>query len=338
MTGNARNVALVGAGGMGRRWARVLSALPGVRLRVVCDRDVSLAETVASGLSGCRVTTDWNAAARDPDIDIAVIALPHHLLARASADFVKRGIHVLCEKPGGISSAEVKRVMTLAKRHGVRYMVGFNHRFHDAYVKMRRLFVQGVIGRPLFIRARYGFGGRPGYEKEWRLNPRLSGGGELIDQGSHVIDLARLYLGDFVRVAGFTDRAFWRAQGEDNAFALLKTAQGRVAALHVSLTNWKPEHVFELYGTKGYLIVEGLGKKYGGRELLKVGIRPALREGRGPGLREKIIACDTDADASLAREFRAFQDAITRTREPEPGGRDAFVVLKIVEKIYRANR
>lgn len=326
------NIALIGAGGMGRRWARVLLRIPHARLAIVCDKDASLAKRATEGHRGCRIESDWRVCAKDPNIDIAVIVLPHYLIASASADFVKQGIHVLCEKPGGVSSAEIKRVMALAKTHKAQYMVGFNHRFHDAYVKMQTLFKKGTIGKPLFVRARYGFSGRPGYETEWRLDPARSGGGHLMDQGVHLIDLSRYFLGDVVRAKGELSHLFWKAKGEDNAFALLAHRNGAVSTLHASLTNWKPEHVFELYGTKGYLIVEGLGKRYGGSEILKVGIRDP--KFKNPP-RERTIICNTDADRSLIREFGVFTDAITGHRDPDPSGNDAIAALQVVEQIYQ---
>src|SRR5207237_7906533 len=114
--------------------------------------------------------------------------------------------------------------------------VGFNHRFHPAFRKARTLFDAGAIGPLLYIRARYGHGGRLGYEREWRADPRLSGGGELLDQGVHLIDLARWFAGDFTQVTGHVASYFWPIPVADNAFALLTTAGGQAALLHPSWT------------------------------------------------------------------------------------------------------
>ena len=93
--------------------------------------------------------------------------------------------------------AEIEDLMTLAGEEKVCVRVGYNHRFHPALQKARELVDAGALGPLMFIRARYGHGGRVGYDREWRADPNLSGGGELIDQGVHLIDLAGWFLGDF---------------------------------------------------------------------------------------------------------------------------------------------
>src|SRR3989344_2183226 len=220
-TNKKLGVALVGVGGMGRRWLSAVQNTSAVALRFVCDKDIESAQKIAGGISGCRASDDWERVADSPDIDVAIVALPHVLLAPVSSVFLKNKKHVLCEKPGGMVPQDIKRNIALAKRNNVRYMIGFNHRFHDGFQKMRKLFEEGAIGDIMFIRARYGFGGRVGYEKEWRFKKEISGGGELIDQGVHMIDMARWFLADVSEAKGFTSDAFWHGGAEDNAFVIL---------------------------------------------------------------------------------------------------------------------
>src|SRR5206468_1135197 len=141
--------------------------------------------------------------------------------------------------------------------------VGFNHRYHRAFRKAREIVDSGVLGDLMFIRGRYGHGGRPGYDREWRAVPELSGGGEAIDQGMHLIDLARWFLGDFPSVQGYAGTFFWNMPVEDNAFFLLRSAENRVAFLHATWTEWKNLFSFEIYGRFGKLEVSGLGGSYG---------------------------------------------------------------------------
>src|SRR3989344_1882890 len=323
MTGNIR-IALIGAGGIGRRWAFAVEKSRGVKLVFVCDHDRAKANEIARHFPGCATSERWEDGVASSEVDAAIIALPHAFLAPASLSFLERGKHVLCEKPAGIDPAEIKRVMRIARKSGARYMVGFNHRFHDGFQKAKKLFDKGAIGDILFIRARYGFGGRAGYAKEWRFHREISRGGELIDQGVHMIDLARWFLGDFTHVQGFVEDMFWNGGVEDNAFLLLKNKKRRVASVHVSWTQWNPLHVFEIYGTKGYLIVRGLGKKYGGDERLIFGQRDVSFKNAPL---EKTISCDSDADMSLVRELEEFLSAIRERRGPQPNGNDAFEVL-----------
>jgi len=318
---------------MGQRWAGVLAGEEKVNLKVIIDQDEEKAKKLAEKYN-VSAGSDLISIIKDPLIDAAVVALPHKFLASTSLQFLKNGKQVLCEKPGARTAAELTSAIKAASQNNCRFMVGFNHRFHESHEKAKEFLKQGIIGDLLFMRAHYGFGGRPGYDKEWRHNKELGGGGELIDQGIHLIDLARWFLGDIVKVCGFTQNAFWKSAVEDNAFVLLKDQQGRVASLHASWSQWKPSYLLELFGTKGYLIIEGLGKKYGGKERLYIGKRSA-----DFGVeKEEVIECDTNADNSLRKELAEFISSLKEFREPSPSANDALEALKIVEEIYRAQK
>lgn len=326
------NFVLIGVGGMGRRWAGVLADSGEAVLKSVVDIDLKKAEKIAGEYKAVAYK-EAEDVLRSGDIDAAVIVLPNKFLASVSKLFLERGKHVLCEKPGAMTSAEIKKALSAAQKSNSRYMIGFNHRFHPGLREAKKLSAKGVIGDLLFIRARYGFGGRPGYEKEWRHDKNLSGGGELIDQGIHLIDLARWFLGDIKEVRGLTQKAFWKSGVEDNAFVLLKNVQGQVASLHASWSQWKPVFSFEIFGRDGYLIVEGLGKKYGGKEKLYIG----RRSPDFGAARERIVELDNNADGSLRVELAEFISSIREKREPRPCARDGLAALKIVENIYKQN-
>jgi predicted dehydrogenase len=208
--------------------------------------------------------------------------------------------------------------------------VGFNHRYHRAFQQARRLVDSGALGELLFVRARYGHGGRPGYAREWRAQPRRSGGGELIDQGVHLIDLARWFLGEFVEVDGFVHTYFWDMPVEDNGFMLLKTASRQVACLHASCTEWKNTFCWELYGRNGKLQVDGLGGSYGVERLTWYRMLPAM----GPP--ETTIWEYPMPDNSWATEMAEFIEDIREGREPAVGLQDAIAALDVVGKIYTA--
>lgn len=324
------NLALIGAGGMGKRWAWVITQSPSFSLRMIVDQNISIAGNLALGLKDCEVETDYRRVLNRNDIDAVLIATPTFLLAPITLATLKAGKHVICEKPGAIKSSDIKKAMILAKRKKLIYLVSFNHRYHEAFLKADSFIKSGKIGEILFIRARYGFGGRPGYEKEWR-NKKSLGGGELLDQGVHMIDLAKYFLGEIRNVAGFAENLFWKSQVDDNAFLLLKNENNRIASIHVSWTNWDPIHSFEIYGTKGFLKVEGLGRKYGGGEKLILGIRSENFIGLPE---EKVIICDSEANNSLIRILKEFSDAFKAGRETKPSSLEVYETLKIVEKIY----
>lgn len=316
---------------MGRRWFGAIAKSKSFGLAIVVDANLGKAAALAQRAKDCEALSNWRLVAARPDIQAVVVATPHKFLAAISETILKSGKHVLCEKPGGVSSREIKRVMKVAENRKVNYMVSFNHRFHPSFALARKLFNEGKIGKLLFIRARYGFGGRIGYDKEWRLNKKLSGGGELIDQGVHMIDAARWFLGDIKEAKGFCANLFWKSKVEDNAFVLLKSKSGGLASIHASWTNWKAIHNFEIYGSKGYLIIDGLGRKYGGGEKLIWGTRS---DNFADLPKEEVFDCDPNADASLARALDEFVSAIKEKRKPSPNGKDAYEVLKIVEKVY----
>ena len=181
----------------------------------------------------------------------------------------------------------------------------------------------------MFLRARYGHGGRQGYDREWRADPALSGGGELIDQGVHLIDLAGWFLGEFSTVEGHATTSFWDMKVDDNAFLSLRTTAGQTAWLHASCTEWKNLFSLELYGRDAKLAIDGLGGSYGVEKLTYYKMLPAM----GP---PEITSWEyVRGDDSWALETRAWIDDIRLGREPSPGLREGIRTLEIVEEIYR---
>jgi predicted dehydrogenase len=318
--------AIVGCGLIGRKRAQ---ALAGCTLTVCCDTVRERAETLARIVSGAAAVTDWQAAVARPDVDIVIVAATHDMLASIATAAAEAGKHVLVEKPGARRAAELDCVRAAALRTGVRIRVGFNHRYHRAFRKAREIFQTGALGEMMFVRARYGHGGRPGYEKEWRAVPEISGGGELVDQGIHLIDLARWFLGDFENVQGHVATYFWDMPVEDNAFLLLRTAAGQTAFLHASWTEWKNTFSFEISGRTGKLEVAGLGGSYGVERVTFYHMSPEM----GPP--ETTTWEYPMADDSWEAEFREFLEDIRLGREPSPGIADAQAALRLVEQVYR---
>lgn len=320
--------ALIGAGKHGTRWAGVLKRNKDVSLDIVVDADIDKAIKLVPKLLA--TTEICNIAG----IDAVLIAIPHKYLAPTTRFCLELGINVLCEKPGANKAWQINHNIGVAKKKKLVYKIGYNYRFHDGFIKARKLFDKGVIGDLLFIRATHGFGGREGYEKEWRINKDIGGGGHLHDQGTHLIDMAKSYLGDVKRVSGFMADTYWKAGTEDNAFVLLQNKKGIIASIHSSLTQWKRKHTFEIYGTKGYLIIEGLGMRYGEPEKLILGKRTKDSD----IVKEEIIKCDPIADNSLALELKEFISAIKKGTPLSPTPLDAYETLRLVEAVYEENK
>ncbi|MBJ7339120.1 Gfo/Idh/MocA family oxidoreductase [Mycolicibacterium sp.] len=323
------DVAIVGCGLIGQKRANLLGAH---RLVAAVDADPTKAQQLSAMQPGADALTDWREAVARADVDAVLVCTPHDLLAPVAIAAVEAGKHVLVEKPGARNAAELAPLAEAARHRKVVVKVGFNHRFHPAFQKARRYVDDGAIGDLMFLRARYGHGGRLGYDREWRADPAISGGGELLDQGMHLIDLSRWFLGDFVHVEGFTHTYFWDMAVDDNGFMALRTARQQMAWLHVSWTEWKNSFSFELYGKTGKLHVEGLGGSYGIERLSYYRMSPEM----GPP--ETVIYEYPGADRSWALEFADFVNAVETGAAPCGGLEDALQALTVVDAIYEAGR
>lgn len=320
--------AIIGCGLIGRKRAK---ALTGATVAVCCDIDSSRALQLAKECNA-RATTNWEEAVSAPDVDVVFAATAHDMLPVITEAAVAAGKHTLVEKPGGRCAAELERVKLARARTGALVRVGFNHRCHRAFRKAREIFESGALGEMMFIRGRYGHGGRLGYDKEWRADPRISGGGEGIDQGMHLIDLSRWFLGDFRHVDGFAGTFYWDMPVDDNSFYLLRTETNRTAFLHASCTEWKNLFSFEIYGTHAKLEISGLGGSYGVERLSYYKMLPEM----GPP--ETTIFEYPMGDDSWEWEWREFVSDIALGRQPQPGIEDAQAALEIVEAVYGKER
>jgi predicted dehydrogenase len=322
---NPPRVALIGCGLVGRKR---LNLLPRGSVTVACDLNLARAQELAALSPGCRATDSVDQAVTAADVDVVMIATLNAALASIALQAVRAGKHVLLEKPGAISVAEIDALAAAAQETGVQVRIGYNHRYHPACLKALEIFRSGALGPIMFLRGRYGQGGRIGYDKEWRADPKLAGGGELIDQGVHLIDLAGIFLGDFATVEGHTATYFWNMPVDDNAFLSLRNAEGKTAWLHVSCTEWKNLFSLEIYGRDAKLHWEGLGGSYGVERLTYYKMLPQM----GPP--ETTIYEYPRGDESWRIEMDEFFRDIREGRTPEPGLKEGRAVLEVVEKIY----
>jgi predicted dehydrogenase len=321
--------AIIGCGVIGRKRAIALGQIPGAALGHACDLDAARAADLARLAPGCKSTTDLETALADPEVRAVIVSTLNASLAPIALAAVQAGKHVLVEKPGALQAGQLREIRDAAARTGARVRLGYNHRFHPALQKARELIDAGALGPLMFLRARYGHGGRKGYDREWRADSALSGGGELIDQGVHLIDLAGWFLGDFTTIDGHATTYFWDMKVDDNAFLSLRTPAGQTAWLHVSCTEWKNLFSLEIYGRDAKLAIDGLGGSYGLERLTYYKMLPQM----GPP--ETTTFEYPQADDSWGNETRAFIDDIRLGREPEPGLREGIRTLEIVETIYQ---
>ena len=319
--------AQIGCGLIGHKRATALRGR--AQLRFACDLNPTRAAEVAAIVPGCEAVTDYHVALGSPEVGAVIVSTLNASLAPIALAAVLAGKHVLVEKPGALNAAQLRTIQAAAAKTNAKVRLGYNHRFHPALRKARELFESGALGPMMFLRGRYGHGGRKGYDREWRADPTLSGGGELIDQGVHLIDLAGWFLGDLPTVDGHAATYFWDMPVDDNAFLSLRSAGGQTAWLHVSCTEWKNLFSLELYGRDAKVVIEGLGGSYGPERCTYYKMLPQM----GP---PEISAWEyPPTDDSWGLEIAAFMDDIRLDREPSPGLAEGISTLEIVEAVYR---
>jgi predicted dehydrogenase len=325
MKKNKFSVGIIGCGLIGNKRAKALGARGSL---IACaDIDFEKAKKLA-GYYNAKPFSNWQKLIKLADLDIIIISTLHDTLAEITFAAMQAGKHVLVEKPAARSANELKKVLAESNNSNLKIRVGFNHRYHPALLKAKEIIDSNDLGDLMFLRARYGHGARIGYDKEWRANPKLSGGGELIDQGPHLIDLSRWFLGDFSHVQGFAHTFYWDMPVDDNGFMLLKNTKNQVAFLHASCTEWKNLFSMEIYGKKGKLDISGLGGSYGVEKITHYHMLPEM----GP---PETKAWEYPmGDNSWSLEMNEFYEDISLNREPSAGLIDAYEALKIIQNIY----
>jgi predicted dehydrogenase len=323
-------VGIVGCGLIGHKRAQAL----GVADRVlgatdpVAERAVALVD--AHGGRACDDLDQLLELAPD----VVVVATRHDQLAPLTERALQAGAHVLVEKPAGLGTEDIERLSRVAAHTGRRLKVGFNHRFHPAIAELAAEVHSGAHGPLMNLRGRYGHGGRPGYDREWRAQPQYSGGGELIDQGMHLLDLTHWLAGPLPLHSALLKTQFWDMPVEDNAALVLGDGSDRSAAwamLHVTWTEWKNLFSLEVYCHDAKLQVDGLVRSYGAQRLRIYRMGPELGP---PELEERTYG---DHDLSWSREWEHFAGALG-TDEPLLGGaEDARYAWSVIEAAYAAS-
>lgn len=327
---------IIGYGYMGEIRKRVVDALPELELAGICDPHFTPKE---SGL-GCPLFQNYRKAIHVTCPRIVFVCSPNRYSPDICVYALEKGSHVFCEKPPGRNLADIVRIMEAEQAHqGLKVMFGFNHRHHPAILEAKAIVDAGRMGRVMWLRGIYGKSGGTGrdFEKSWRNDPAISGGGILLDQGIHMLDLFRFFCGDFHEIQGMLTTNYWNIPVEDNAFVLLRNTRGQMAQLHSSATLWKHTFRLELGLEGGYLIAQGLLSKSGsyGRETLIIGRKPTREEGAAVGNpREEIVYFDKDLSWEL--QVKELIHCIQNDLPVEDSSTlDAYRVMEIIDKVYR---
>lgn len=320
-------VGIAGYGVVGTRRREFIDANPHFRTVAVCDRKFGGTGALPDGVPHFARYE----ALLDQAIDVLFVCLSNDMAAEATIAGLKRGLHVFCEKPPGRTIDEVAAVVRVAADHPrLKLKYGFNHRYHES-VKDALLLVQsGELGPVVNLRGVYGKSKIINFESDWRTERAVSGGGILLDQGIHMVDLLRLFAGDFDQVHSFVSNRFWNHDVEDNAYALMRTADGVVAMLHSTATQWRHRFHLEVALAKGALVLSGIlsGSKSYGAETLTVA--RATPHDRGDPREQTTRYTE---DNSWRDEIDDFADCIVYDRPVKEGS--AIEALKTIHLVYR---
>ena len=326
-------VGIAGYGVVGKRRRGVIDPLASFETVAVCDRTLD-GEGVFK--DGVRYFDHYERLLKE-DLDVLFVCLSNDLNADATIAGLERGMHVFCEKPPGRDVADIARVIACEKKHsGLKLKYGFNHRYHDSIRDALEILHSGELGEVINLRAVYGKSQLITFDQtSWRTQRALAGGGVLLDQGIHLVDLLRLFTGEFTDVHSFVSNSVWNHDVEDNAYALMRTADGKVAMLHSSASQWRHRFGLEITLTRGALTLAGIlsGSKSYGDETLTI----ARTSGDDRGDPEEETR-RYDNDPSWADEVSEFADAIQTGAAIDNGSsEDALNTMKLVYQIYCAD-
>jgi predicted dehydrogenase len=324
------NVAIVGAGVLGQRRGKVIRTTQQDQVVVVADVNDEAARRLAKELD-CAWTSSVEDVVSNQHVQAVIICTPPALHAGVAVRCMRSGKHVLCEKPLATRSEDAVQMVRVAEENDVILKCGFNMRHYPGLVQLKRWADADELGHIIHGRCVYGRAKTVSRGSDWRAWSGLSGGGNLIDQGVHIVDLLRWYMDDFDDGCAFLSTSVWDISPiEDNALVLLRSSSGGVAQFHVSWTEWNPRFLFEIVGTKGLARVEGLGRDYG------VQTATLIRR-----CADKAPAMETievpDPDVCWRDEWIEFTSAVTEKRQPLGSGFDGYAAVRVIEMLYRTS-
>jgi 1,5-anhydro-D-fructose reductase (1,5-anhydro-D-mannitol-forming) len=325
-------IGIVGLGKMGRVRADVVEATGRGRL-------VAVFEPNGHGDSEYRFVESPQEVFADPEVDAVFVCTPNHLNRPLTIEALEAGKHVFCEKPPAFTAVEVEEIRSAEARSGKLLMYGFNHRHHSSIKHMKSLVDSGEFGDVLWMRGRYGKSVDEGFYEQWRANPELAGGGILLDQGIHMLDLFLHLGGAFDEVEAFVSNLYWQMGIEDNVFAIFRNSRsGTVASLHSTMTQWRHLFSLEVFLSKGYLVLNGLRTSSGtyGEEVLSVAKNRSTAPAATWEDEEKITYHE---NTSWRSEVEHFLDSIERGAPVAVGNSlDALELMKLVDAVYAKGR
>jgi predicted dehydrogenase len=324
-------IGIAGFGVVGKRRKECIDHNPNLHVVAICDRSFDKEGLLDNGI---HYYQDYRRLLME-DLDALVVCLTNDIAAEVTIAGLKVGLHVFCEKPPGRTVEDILRVMSYERQHpNSKLMYGFNHRYHESVQDALKILRSGDLGKVINMRGVYGKAKLITFNQPvWRTNREIAGGGVLLDQGIHMVDLMCLFGGDYTEVHSFLSNSHWGYDVEDNAYALMKTADGVVGMLNSSATQWRHLFNLDINLEKGSLILGGIlsGTKSYGAETLTV-VRADPDNDRGDP-KEQITRYNRDP--SWDDEIEAFADCIVNDTPVQNGtSKDALRTMRLVFLIY----
>lgn len=324
---------IIGMGRMGKTRYAALQGHGGFEVVALCDNNFELLSHYSE-----HTYADWMKCIDEEKPDVVVVCTVNAVIPEVVCYAIEKGCHVFAEKPPGKSLDDALRMQECSYRHPDRVLkFGFNHRYHNSVIEAKSLIDSGFLGEVVTARGVYGKAGDLS-KNEWRNDISIAGGGILLDQGIHMLDLLRYFVGDFSEIYGFTDNLVWKeSAGEDTAFATMKTQEGKVATLHSSALQWKHKFDVDIICTNGYIALNGLitsTKSYGEEKITYYKKDLEQKSGKQGNPTEYTMCFDEDF--SWDYEIEEFYDAANGTGVISNGTvEDAVAVMRLIDRVYR---
>ena len=327
-------VGIAGYGVIGKLRHREVDLHPRLKVVAVCDQDFTKPSFAISGIKSFVTYQELLAE----NLDILFVCLPNYLAPLVTVEGLKKGLHVFCEKPPGRNLKDILDVRMVEASHpNLKLMYGFNHRYHDSVRDALQLIQSGELGTIVDMQGIYGKSKIIRFDtNEWRTQRSLAGGGILLDQGIHMLDLMRLFAGEFIDIHSYINNSFWHHDVEDNAYVMMRAENGVVAMLHSSATQWRHRFNLTITLSKGSIILSGIltnSRSYGA-ETIKVVY--ASDDDQGD---PKEITTRYNQDHSWSDEIREFAECILQDKPITQGSSyEAYKTMELLFRIYSADR
>ncbi len=328
-------VGIAGYGVVGRKRHNCVDLHPNMRLLAICDKTLSGENQIVNGVKEFNNYKDL----LKENLDVLIVCLTNEIASEVTIAGLEKGLHVFCEKPPGREVEDIFKVIAVENRHlNQKLMYGFNHRYHDSVQEALRIIKSKELGEVINLRGVYGKSQLITFnQQDWRTKRNISGGGILLDQGIHMVDLMRLFAGEFTEIHSFIENSHWNYDVEDNAYALMRTECGKVAMLNSSATQWRHRFYLEINLEKGSIILGGIlsgSKSYGAETMTVVIANPENDQGD-----PKEVTTRYNTDPSWYKEIEEFADCILNNRKITNGtSEDALQTMKLVYQIYYADK